>query len=260
MLKYGDRCGRAKGFRALIKKVNQPLIASNQSISVIIPALNEAHHLPRSLKALCNLPSVDVLVVDGGSWDDTVQIAKSLHAQVIATDAGRAYQMNVGASVAQGDILLFLHADTCLPDGFDRQVRQTLAQPKVIAGAFELAIDGQTLGLRLVEWGVKVRSRLCQMPYGDQAIFMAADTFRAIGGFPVLPIMEDFELMRRLKRHGSIAIVPDTVLTSGRRWQKLNVFRTTLINQCIILGYFLGVSPARLAIWYRTWGKRPPTR
>jgi len=239
------------------ENVEQPsTTAANRSISIIIPALNESKNLPRTLQALQTTLAVEVIVVDGGSLDGTISVAESWGAKVICSPvSGRAYQMNVGAAAAQGDILLFLHADTRLPRGFDRLVRQTLLQPKVIAGAFELAIDGTTPGLRLVEWGVHVRSRLCQMPYGDQAIFMPAATFRAIGGFPELPIMEDFELMRRLKRRGRIAIAPDTVLTSNRRWQKLNVCRTTLINQCVILGYLLGIPPARLADWYRSWGK-----
>ncbi|MBW4695588.1 MAG: TIGR04283 family arsenosugar biosynthesis glycosyltransferase [Lyngbya sp. HA4199-MV5] len=230
---------------------------TNRLISIIIPALNEAHNLPRSLQALQTISLVEVVVVDGGSWDDTISVARSYGAKVIGSPvAGRAHQMNLGAEAAHGDVLLFLHADTCLPAGFADLVRQALTQPKVIAGAFELAIEGHIPGVRLVEWGVNVRSRLCQMPYGDQAIFMSAKTFRAIGGFPALPIMEDFELMRRLKQRGRIEIVPATVLTSDRRWQKLNVCRTTLINQIIILGYLLGVSPARLAVWYRSLGKR----
>ena len=107
----------------------------------------------------------------------------------------------------------------------------------------------------LEEWGVKLRSHLFQMPYGDQAIFLKASLFQAIGGFPDLPIMEDFELIRKLKQHGRIAIAPATILTSSRRWQKLSVCRTTLINQLIIMGYLLGISPTQLAHWYRSWGK-----
>jgi rSAM/selenodomain-associated transferase 2 len=234
------------------KNVNHLLAASNPSISIIIPTLNEAKNLPRTLKVLQTISPVEVIVVDGGSVDDTVSVAESWNVKVIGSpQPGRAHQMNLGAAMAHGDILLFLHADTCLPNGFDDLVRQTLMQPTVVAGAFELAINGQTPGLRWVEWGVHVRSHLCQMPYGDQALFMTAETFWAIGGFPVLPIMEDFALVQQLKQRGRIAIAPATVLTSGRRWQRLNVFRTTIINQLVIIGYLLGVSPVRLAHWYR---------
>ena len=230
----------------------------DRSISIIIPTLNEAKNLPRTLKALQSIPSMEVIVVDGGSVDDTVSVAKSLQTNVISSPVlGRAHQMNLGATIAHGDILLFLHADTLLPNGFDALVRQTLMEPKVIAGAFELAIDGTTPGLRWVEWGVHVRSHRCQMPYGDQALFMTADIFWAIGGFPELPIMEDFALMQRLKQRGRIAIAPGTVLTSGRRWQRLNVLRTTVINQGMIVGYLLGVSPTRLAHWYRSRSFNP---
>lgn len=254
-MKHGSRT--RQGCRVLAKEpVNQPLMSGrDRPISIIIPTLNEAETLPQTLKALQNLPHVEVIVVDGGSLDDTVRIAVDWNVRVVCSAAGRAHQMNVGAAVANGDILLFLHADTVLPRQFDRLVRQTLMQPRVIAGAFKLAIDGHTPGLRLVEWGVNMRSRLCQMPYGDQAIHLPATTFRAIGGFPELPIMEDFALVQQLRQHGRIAIVPDKVLTSGRRWQKLGVFHTTAVNQLIILGYQLGVSPTLLAHWYRSLGK-----
>ncbi|MEE3718350.1 TIGR04283 family arsenosugar biosynthesis glycosyltransferase [Tumidithrix elongata RA019] len=220
-------------------------------ISVVIPALNEAENLPRVLKAVRNSINVEIILVDGGSADETIQIAESLGAQAIAGKRGRAAQMNLGATVAKGEILLFLHADTILPNGFDRFVRQTLQSPNVVAGAFELGIDSDALGLRWIEWGVKLRSHLCQMPYGDQVIFLKTSLFRRMGGFPELPIMEDFELVRRLKRQGRIAIAPASVLTSSRRWQKLSIVRTTLINQAIVIGYYLGIPPSTLAKWYR---------
>ncbi|MGC8711196.1 MAG: TIGR04283 family arsenosugar biosynthesis glycosyltransferase [Leptodesmis sp.] len=231
------------------------LSLTDQTISVIIPTLNEAKTLPLTLNKIQTITNIEVVVVDGGSLDATVQIAESLGAKVVNSTAGRSHQMNLGADVARGDILLFLHADTCLPTEFDRLIRQALQYSGVIAGAFELKIDGVNPGLRIVEWGVKWRSRLFQMPYGDQAIFLRSSIFHEIGGFPDLPIMEDFEFIRKLKRHGQIAIVPAAVLTSDRRWRKLNICRTTLINQLIILGYLLKVPPARLAYWYRSWGK-----
>ncbi|NJL47330.1 MAG: hypothetical protein HC929_07370 [Leptolyngbyaceae cyanobacterium SM2_5_2] len=137
--------------------------------------------------------------------------------------------------------------------GFD----YTLSQPGVVAGAFGLAIDDAAWGLRWVEWGVKLRSRWLQMPYGDQALFMKTAVFRDLGGFPALPLMEDFELVRQLRRRGRVEIASASVLTSARRWQKLGIVRTTLINQGIILAYLLGIHPSRLARWYRQWGRRP---
>ncbi|MDB9378275.1 TIGR04283 family arsenosugar biosynthesis glycosyltransferase [Nodularia sphaerocarpa] len=195
--------------------------------------------------------NVELIVVDGGSQDDTVSIAQSLDVKVITSTPGRAAQMNAGARAASGDILLFLHADTRLPFGFDSMVRSALQQPKTIAGAFSLRIDADHWTLRWVEKGVNWRSHFWQMPYGDQAIFLTTEIFQKIGNFPDLPIMEDFELIRRLKRTGNITIIPVPVVTSARRWLKKGVFHTTLINQIVITAYFLGVSPERIRRWYR---------
>lgn len=225
------------------------------TVSVIIPVLNEAESIQSVLQFLQSVPaesSIEVIVVDGGSQDRTVELAMAVGVKVLKAQGGRAMQMNAGARTATGKILLFLHADTRLPDRFIPLVQQTLAQPKTIAGAFELAIVGQERGLRWIEWTVKWRSRLFQLPYGDQAIFLKAETFAQLGGFAELPIMEDFELVRRLRPYGRITIVPASVLTSGRRWKTLGIVRTTLINQIVIVAYFLGVSPARIAAWYRS--------
>ena len=222
-----------------------------EKISIIIPVLNEANTINGVLARILGASNVEVIVVDGGSQDETVALAQSVGVKVIAATGGRASQMNAGAAVATGSILLFLHADTHLPPAFDTLVRQVLQNTGAIAGAFELRIDAELWGIRLIEKMVNLRSRFLSLPYGDQAIFLKASIFKEIGGFPNLPIMEDFELMRRLKRYGKIAIAPAPVVTSGRRWQKLGVVRTTLINQLIIIGYFLGVPPARLARWYR---------
>jgi len=192
-----------------------------------------------------------VLVVDGGSSDNTVDSAKSLGAQVLNVSAGKALQMNAGAKAARGEILLFLHADTRLASGFAKQIHDVLSQPRVAAGAFHLAIDGKGFGLRIIEWLANFRSRVLQMPYGDQGIFVTAEMFSAVGGFSALPIMEDFELVRRLKCRGRIKILPLAAITSPRRWKKLGVLRTTAINQVIIIGYLLGVNPQKLADWYR---------
>ena len=220
-------------------------------ISIIIPTLNEAGNIKAAIASTQSSTNVEVIVVDGGSKDDTVEIAKSLCVKVISAPAGRACQMNAGALVASGEILLFLHADTLLPPEFDLMVRTSLYQPTTVAGAFTLRINASLWSLRLVEWGVNWRSHFLQMPYGDQAIFLTKKIFYQIGNFPELPIMEDFELMRRLKRIGSITIISVSVVTSVRRWQQKGVFKTTLINQIVIIAYLFGVSPKRIVDWYR---------
>lgn len=220
-------------------------------ISIIIPVLNEAGKLAKTLANAKNASNVEVIVVDGGSQDQTVAIALSSGVKVLCSPTGRANQMNAGALAASGEILLFLHGDTLLPTGFDTLIRQAIASPDTIAGAFELRIDAHLWGLRLIEKIVNVRARWFSMPYGDQAIFFKNSIFQEVGGFPSLPIMEDFELMRRLRSLGKIAIVSAAVLTSGRRWQKLGIFKATLINQLIIIGYFLRVPPTILVRLYR---------
>lgn len=231
--------------------------AKTTPLSVIIPAVNEGRSIQSALHNLrqaCGEEAIEILVIDGKSEDDTIAQVQALEIPVISAPRNRAIQLNLGAQLATGENLLFLHADTQLPAGFPALVRQTLAQPETIAGAFQLQIKGQGTGLRLVEWGVNRRSNLLQMPYGDQAIFLKASMFYEINGFPQLPIMEDFEFVLRLRQQGKIRIAPASVVTSGRRWQKLGVAKTTLINQAMIAGYFLGVSPDRLAQWYRSQG------
>lgn len=229
--------------------------ASQPELSIIIPVLNEANSIQAVLQTIqtdChNSQSIEIIVSDGGSQDQTAELAKQSGVTVITTQAGRAHQMNTGASYAAGKVLLFLHADTRLPHGFDTYIRQTLMQPETIAGAFQLQIDGKEPGLRWVEWGVMVRSHLLQLPYGDQALFLKAETFQQLQGFPELPIMEDFVFVRRLQAIGKIAIAPAPVITSARRWQKVGIFKTTLINQLVILSYCLGVPLTQIARWYR---------
>ncbi|MEH2357616.1 TIGR04283 family arsenosugar biosynthesis glycosyltransferase [Nostoc sp.] len=220
-------------------------------ISIIIPAINEAGNIKKAIATTQANLDVEVILVDGGSSDDTVAIAQSLNVKVISSSPGRAVQMNAGAVAASGDILLFLHADTLLPTGFDEMIRTALQQPGTVAGAFKLRIDASRLSLRWVEWGVNVRSHFYQMPYGDQAIFLTKQVFQQIGSFPELPIMEDFELMRRLKRIGRVVIIPTPVVTSARRWLQKGVLKTTLLNQIVIIAYLLGVSPERICSWYR---------
>jgi rSAM/selenodomain-associated transferase 2 len=220
-------------------------------ISIIISTRNEADSIGGLLPEMLGIPGVELLVVDGDSTDNTVDIAKSLGAKVLETSPGRAKQMNAGAEAAQGGILLFLHSDTHLASGFAEHVRETLNQPGVAAGAFQLSIDGKDFGLRIIEWLVNFRSRVMQMPYGDQGIFVTANMFFSVGAFPPQPIMEDFELMRRLKKRGKVKILHLHANTSARRWERLGILKTTVMNQAIIIGYFLGISPEKLSGWYR---------
>jgi uncharacterized protein len=226
-------------------------------ISIVIPALNEGSHLAGTLAALRDARNIETIVVDGGSCDGTDSLAIEHGAALVRSTAGRARQMNAGAREATGEILLFLHADTRLPERFDEQIREMLYRPGVVAGAFRLAIDGPRLVFRLIEWAVDLRSRWLQMPYGDQAIFLRSERFHRLGGFLELPIMEDFEFIRRLRRHGKIAIASVSAITSARRWENLGPWRTTWLNQRILLGYHLGISPATLAKWYSVGRLRP---
>jgi uncharacterized protein len=220
-------------------------------ISVIIPTYNEADNIEPTVARINSAKRVEIIVADGGSSDETAQRAAALGARIVRAPRGRARQMNAGARAASGSILVFLHADTRLPHEFAEAVRGRLAEDGVVAGAFEFSVDGASLGLRLVERLVNWRSRRLQMPYGDQAIFMEASTFDELGGFKELPIMEDFDLVRRLKRQGRIAILPLQAVTSGRRWKELGVFRTTIMNQLVIAGYHLGIPAESLARFYR---------
>jgi rSAM/selenodomain-associated transferase 2 len=226
---------------------------------VIVPALNEAGGIGRTLARIPQRDDVETIVVDGGSSDATPEIAKSGGARLVSVPPPRARQMNLGAAEARGDIYVFLHADTLLPEEFEDRVRRTSADPSVAAGAFPLRIESARPGIRWVERGADLRSRYLSLPYGDQALFVRSSLFWELGGFPLLPIMEDCVFVRRLARKGRIALVDRPVLTSGRRWDRLGITRTTLLNQLMVLGYSLGIAPERLAAWYRRGGKTRAT-
>jgi len=221
------------------------------AISIIIPTLNEAESITATMKSAQACTGVEIIVADGRSSDGTGEVAKGLGARLLTITGGRAKQVNAGAMAASSDVLLFLHGDTRLPGGFDKQVLNLLTMPGTVAGAFALGIDGPEIGLRIVEKLANFRSRVFRMPYGDQAIFLRANLFRSIGGFPEIPIMEDFVFMQRLKKEGRVVIAPIAVTTSSRRWKKLGILKTTLINQAVLLAYFLGSDHERLARWYR---------
>jgi uncharacterized protein len=219
-------------------------------ISVVIATLNEASHLHSCLPVVPDRSEIEVIVADGGSRDGTPEVALAKGWEVCRSATGRAAQMNAGAKIASGEALLFLHGDTQLPEDFAIHVVRVLSLPNVVAGAFRLQIDTPTPGLKIIERFANWRSVHMHMPYGDQAIFLRADQFSAIGGFPAVPIMEDVELIRRLRKRGRIEIAPASILTSGRRWKNFGLWKTTAMNLACILAYYLGVSPSRIHRWY----------
>jgi rSAM/selenodomain-associated transferase 2/rSAM/selenodomain-associated transferase 1 len=229
------------------------LVHEPMTLSIIVPALDEADRIESALAGTKGIPSVtERIVVDGGSRDGTEERARACGAKVISSAPMKSAQMNAGARAAEGAFLLFLHADTRLPPGFEHHVREVLDRPDTIAGAFRLGIDGAFPGLRVIERLANFRSIFMGMPYGDQAIFLRADRFREAGGFPEIPIMEDFAFTRRVRSRGRIGIAPVPVATSARRYEEVGFWRTTWINQLMIIAYLGGISPARLARWYRS--------
>lgn len=225
-------------------------------MSVVIPTLNEEEHLAATLDSMAAEPDLEVIIVEGGSSDGTVERVLNFGARLLTTTAQRARQMNAGAAAASAARLLFLHGDTRLPSGFCREVLHLLDKPGTAAGAFRLAIAGSGRGLRLIETLANWRSQLFQLPYGDQALFVRRDLFERLGGFPEIPIMEDVVFIRRLRRAGRIDISPCSTLASDRRWRRLGILRTTLVNQVVVVGFCLGVDPDRLARWYRGVARR----
>jgi rSAM/selenodomain-associated transferase 2/rSAM/selenodomain-associated transferase 1 len=224
-------------------------------LTVIIPTLNEAGTIADAIHRL-RTPDCEVIVADGGSRDNTANLACSAGAQVVATSRGRALQQNTAARKASGRVLLFLHADTALPQDYASQVFETLMPSSVAAGAFRFKTDFDHWSMRLIEKTVRIRSTLFQLPYGDQALFMPRNIFDRIGGFPLVPIAEDLFLVKRLARLGRIAQARGAAVTSARRWRAIGVWRATLINYVIAAGCLLGVGPRHLVPLYRLWLKQ----
>jgi rSAM/selenodomain-associated transferase 2 len=220
-------------------------------VSIILPVLEESSTLASVLHPLVGQPDVELIVVDGGSLDGTVDVARQFTAKVFKGARGRANQMNFGALQARGDILLFLHGDTALPPSAPERVRLALTDETIVGGAFRLRIASSCRALKVVAWGANLRSRLFGLPYGDQALFVRRSVFEAIGGFASWPLMEDVDLARRLKLAGRMVLLPETVTTSARRWEREGVLWTTLRNSLLLVGFWAGCSPAWLAQWYR---------
>ena len=221
-------------------------------LSIIVPVLNEGEGIAAALDALSDLRSLgsEVIVVDGGSRDATIQRARLRADRVIAAPRGRASQMNAGAAKARGDVLLFLHADTRLPRAAEHVILDGLARSGRVWGRFNVKIEGRSPLLLIVGWLMDVRSRLTGIATGDQAIFVRRDAFESVGGFVEIPLMEDIALSKRLKRVSRPLCVRERVVSSGRRWEQNGVLATILLMWRLRLAFFLGADPKELARQY----------
>lgn len=225
------------------------------ALCIVVPVLDEAATLAPRLNALevFRRRGARVVVVDGGSQDDTLAIARERADLAFPAPRGRAAQMNAGAAACPAGVFLFLHADTVLPDDADLLVRRATLGP-FAWGRFDVHIDSPRRALRVVAASMNLRSRWSGIATGDQALFVRHELFERVGGFPDLPLMEDIAISRLLKRHGRPACLRDRVVTSGRRWERHGVWRTIFLMWRLRAAYFLGADPRELAIRY---GYRP---
>ena len=252
-MKHSQYLNRKKG--NLIKyHTSKQQEANRYGFSIIIPVLNEAGHINSLIEHLRKQnyeSSCEIIVVDGDPQGSTVETIQAKDVTAITTDKGRGKQMNAGAAVARGEILIFLHADTTLPDNALGKINQALQDRDYVGGAFDLKIDSDRLFLKYISARASFRSRWNRIPYGDQAIFIRKKYFDQIGGYKEIPLMEDVDLMRRIKKDGKkIFILPDNVTTSARRWESDGVLFSTMRNQILIRLFYLGISPHRLAKYY----------
>jgi len=218
-------------------------------ISVIIPTLNEKGRIEELLDWL-KTTEVEIIVADGGSTDGTVAVCEAAGVRVVGSDTGRAKQMNAGASAASGNVFIFLHADTRLPEGFEHRVKEVLLEGS-LAGAFLFGTDSDKTSMKVIENGAHFRSYRLGLVFGDQAIFATREAFFRAGAYPIQPIMEDYELWKRLGKVGKRSIIPLPATTSARKWERHGVWRTTVVNQAVMWLYLLGVTPEKLAKWYK---------
>jgi rSAM/selenodomain-associated transferase 2 len=228
-------------------------------LSIVIPVLNEAHGVVERLRVLAPLRAAgaEVIVADGGSADGTVAAAQPLCDRLVRAPRGRAAQMNAGAAVACGDVLVFLHADTILPDGAPRFVLDGILRTGRVWGRFDVAIEGRSALLPVVAAMMNVRSRATGIATGDQAMFVTRAAFERVGGFPDIALMEDIALSRALKRLGPPVALRAKVRTSGRRWDQNGALRTILLMWRLRLAFALGAKPDDLARRYGYAPRKP---
>lgn len=223
---------------------------SAMRLTAVIPALNEAPHIAAAIVAARMAGFDEIIAVDGGSDDGTPELASAADV-VLISPPGRATQQNLGAAMATGDVLCFLHADCRLHPGSGEAIRAALADETVIGGCFVQHIDAAEWRYRWLEWGNRQRVLWRRVAYGDQGIFLRRDLFDAVGRFPEWPLMEDVELMRRLRGRGGFVVLSPPLTVSARRWQKRGVVRQTLLNWSLLWRFYRGASPDDLARYYR---------
>ena len=230
-------------------------VHSNYSISIIIPVLHEESIINQAIGSIFDLPydgEVEVIVVDGSPQGETLSVIQRNEVLKILSKKGRARQMNQGAVTACGDILLFLHADTELPKNALNTISSVMQKGDFVGGAFDLGIQSDRPIFRLIEMAASLRSRCTGIPYGDQAIFIRKKYFHSTGDFKEIPLMEDVELMRRIKKNGDkIYIIPEKVRTSPRRWEKEGPIYCTLRNWVLITLYSMGIPAEKLMKFYK---------
>jgi rSAM/selenodomain-associated transferase 2 len=219
-------------------------------ISVIIPALNEEAQIQRCIASARQSGCDELIVADGGSSDRTLELARALDCKVITTDPGRAIQQHAAAMIASGEVLLFLHADNWLADSAGDQIRQALADPRTVGGAFRQRIDSTRVVFRWIERGNGLRVRWFALPYGDQGIFVRREAYFDVGGFSAVRLLEDVLLMKRVRKLGKVCLLAGPIYVSPRGWQKHGVIRQTVRNWAILTAHALGVPPNRLASYY----------
>ena len=226
------------------------------TISVIIPVFNEDTILAHRLAHTSALGFDEIIVVDGGSSDRSARIAEAFCARVsnatlVSAARGRARQMNAGVKAGRGDVLLFLHADTELPADARDVIARALTDGQAVGGRFDVRFDSSSAWAWIISRLMNLRSRWGGIATGDQALFVRRATFDRLGGFADVPLMEDIEFSRRLKRAGRTVALRDTVVTSFRRWERQGPLRTILLMWCLRFLYWMGVSPMHLDRWYR---------
>jgi len=220
-------------------------------VAVIVPLLNEADILPVLLRKLPQIGADEIIIVDGGSGDDSMRLLQDFTGRCLQSKPGRAVQMNAGADESSADILLFFHADTEFNSSHIEDIKVAMRDPAMVGGRFDVRLSGAHPAFRIIEFMMNLRSRLTKISTGDQAIFVRREVFGRIGGFPDQPLMEDIEFSRLLKKQGKIACLRRKIVTSSRRWEKHGIVRTVLLMWRLRLLYWLGVSPERLATMYR---------